>query len=147
MSSVLLSFTSLCFGVFRIHIVFVVTSCQGWLGLCISSDREGAVWFFCSTVIRPTPTPSLVCKCDAKNLKVLSPMIKDSSLSVAIRCLIRAPTEQRVQPEEKTRLSPKRGSTFYIIQFPPTPEQDVEFHFSFLTNILSFLNLNCYLNF
>lgn len=144
MSSALLSFTFLCFGMFRIHIVFVVTSCQGWLGLCISSDGEGAVRFFCSTVIRPTPTPSLVWKCDAKNLKVLSPMIKDSSLSVAIRCLIQAPTEQ---PEEKTQLSPKRGSAFFIIQFPPTPEQDVEFHFSFFTNLLSFLNLNCYLNF
>lgn len=58
-------------------------------------------------------------------------MIKDSSLSVAIRCLIQAPTEQRVQPKEKTQLSPKRGSAFFIIQFPPTPELDVEFHFSF----------------
>lgn len=94
-----------------------------------SSNGQEAVWFFCSTVIRPPL--SLPCKCDAKHLKVLSPMIKDSSLSVAILCLIQAPTEQCVQPREKAQLSPKRGSAFFIFQGPPTPELDVEFQSSF----------------
>lgn len=73
---------------FRTEAAFVVTSCQGWLGLNISSDGQEAVWFFCCRVIRHPPTPpslfhlSLPCKCDAKHLKVLSPVIKGSSLSV-----------------------------------------------------------------
>ena len=121
-SSVLLSCISLCFGVLRRETVFVVTSCQGWLGLCISSDGEEAVRFFCSTVIRHPP-PSHVCKCDAKKLKVLSPMIKDSSLSVAIQ----APTEQRVQPKEKTPpCHPKDNLTFSTFSSQPLLELDME---------------------
>lgn len=98
-SSVLLSFTFLCFVVFRTETVFVVTSCQGWLGLNISCSGQEAVWFFCSSVIRPPL--SLACKCDARHLKVLSSMIKGSSLSVASLRLIPAPTEQCVQPKER----------------------------------------------
>lgn len=76
------------------RVLFVVTSCQGWLGLSISSDRQEAVWFFCNTVIRPPLY--LLCKCDAKHLKVPSPMIKDSSLSVAILCLWFKPPQSNV---------------------------------------------------
>lgn len=88
MSWVLLSCTFCVSAVFITETVFVVISCQGWLGLYISSDGQEAVWFFFYTVIRSPPPPSLPCKCDAKHLKVLSPMIKDSSLSVASLCLI-----------------------------------------------------------
>lgn len=64
------------------------------------------------------PAPFLVCKCDAEDLKVLSPVIKGGSLSAASRRLIRAPTEQRVQPEEETPLSAKkRGSAFFFSFF------------------------------
>lgn len=109
-----------CFGK---ETVFAVTSCQGWLGLSISSKGQEAVWFFsCSTIIRPPL--SLLGKCDAKHLKVLSPMIKDSSLSVASLCLIQAPTEQCVQPKEKTQLSPKRGSAVFMFHVPDTPEME-----------------------
>lgn len=123
MSGVLLSFTFLCFAVFRSDRFFVVTSCQDWLGLGIRTDGQEAVWFFCGTVIRPhhqqhpssLPLPhSLLSKCDAKHLKVLSPMIKDSSLSVAILRLIQAPTEQREQPKDKTQLSPRREAAYFF---------------------------------
>lgn len=75
------------------------------------------------------PHPSLVCKCSAEDLKVLSPVIKGGSLSAASRRLIRAPTERRVQPGEETQLSSKkriRVSLFFIIHFSLTPNQTSE---------------------
>lgn len=83
-SSLAISYFSLSLA-FRAETVFVVTSCQRCLGLRISSNGEEAVRspppFFCDTVIRQPPPP--ISKCNARDLKVLSPVIKDSSLSVA----------------------------------------------------------------
>lgn len=82
--------------------------------------RQEALRFFCTTVIRLPAPFSQSCKWDAKNLKVLSPMIKDSSLSVATLCLIQAPTEEHVESKERPRLSllSKRKSSFLCILFP-----------------------------
>lgn len=74
----LLSFVIFYFSfspVLRLEKVFVVTSCQGSLGLSISSDGQEAVWFFCSTIIRP-PFFFPSRNCDAKHLKVLLPWLK-----------------------------------------------------------------------